>query len=134
MPESPDTYRAPSASNSEPLRTDDGQQRGGGGLYQSYRYIKFRAGQKRKQRAIDEERVHEIYQNLEERSFKDYMAWMEGDNPLCVDCLEEGLIKPGRVLDHKVPIEQGGSVFDTTNHQWLCDHHHNLKRATEDRA
>lgn len=132
MAQSPEKYHRESADVQKHKPDADGQ-RGGDGLYQSYRYQQFRERQKKKQRSIDGQRVDEFYQNLDSRSFKDYITWMKQDNPLCVDCLEEGMIKPGRVMDHKIPIEQGGAVTDPDNLQWLCDHHHNIKRATEDR-
>lgn len=112
---------------------EDRQQRGGDGLYQSYRYIKFRESVKAERRAADEKRVHQIYQESSNRSFKEYIHFLQDDNPLCVDCLEDERIQPGRVMDHKIPIEKGGSAFDRTNLQFLCDYHHNIKRATTDK-
>lgn len=146
MPEAPETYRRskPDVEELKGSKDSGGQQRGGNGLYQSYRYIKFRARQQKRQRTIDEQRVHDIYKNLEQRSFKDYINWLSATSysqpldedigiPLCADCLDEGLIKPGRVMDHDTPIEKGGSIWDPENLKFLCDHHHNIKRATEDR-
>lgn len=113
--------------------------------YSHRRYRKWRARMKRKQRAKDEQRVHEIYKNLEQRSFWDYINWLQSarydeatgqeiGDPLCVDCLDEELIKPADVLDHIRPIEKDGEVYDETNLQWLCNHHHQVKRTTDDKS
>jgi 5-methylcytosine-specific restriction endonuclease McrA len=39
-----------------------------------------------------------------------------------------------KVDDHIIPIEQGGSVDDLTNHQSLCLACHGVKRAAESRG
>lgn len=52
--------------------------------------------------------------------------WHIGQNPLCVVCG-----KPGRVVDHIVPIRLGGNQLDTANLQTMCDYHHNQKRGRE---
>ncbi len=135
MPQAPEKYSPPTSSGDGITRHNAGApggQRGGGGLYQSYGYIQFRQRVKELQRAKDEEVVHTLYLQLHQRSFQDYMRWLAGDNPLCVECLDEEMIKPGRVMDHKKPIDRGGPVWDRDNLQWLCDYHHNQKRATED--
>lgn len=52
-------------------------------------------------------------------------------NPLCVMCLKEGITKLAEELDHIVPIEEGGAIWDTTNHQGLCKSHHSKKTYLE---
>lgn len=137
MAEAPQTHTPAWKKASEGFerhRSEDGTHRQNGSNRYSHRqYRGFRERMRKRQRSIDEERVHQIYQDMETRSFKSYMHWLGQKHPLCVQCLEEGKIQPGRVLDHITPIERGGSVYDGDNLQWLCDHHHNIKRATEDK-
>lgn len=56
---------------------------------------------------------------------------MRADGPLCVACLAVGRVIPMTVDDHIVPIKQGGSIDDLSNHQSLCEACHNVKRAHE---
>jgi 5-methylcytosine-specific restriction protein A len=55
--------------------------------------------------------------------------WLAGQ-PLCVHCEREGWVRPGQVLDHIVPLAQGGAD-DETNFQTLCRKHHHIKSVTE---
>lgn len=102
-------------------------------IYAHRQYRNWRAKIKKAQRLIDEPRAHELYQSKYSIPLQDYQAFLRSNNPLCVHCLELGLLKPGRVLDHIKPIERGGGKYDESNLQWLCDDHHNKKRATEDK-
>ena len=52
------------------------------------------------------------------------------DNPLCVECVKEGVVKLWDVLDHIVPIEEGGTN-EPGNLQGLCHTHHNAKSERE---
>lgn len=52
-------------------------------------------------------------------------------NPLCVECLKEGIRKAVEVTDHVRPINQGGAVDDPANWQSLCHYHHNIKSGRE---
>lgn len=52
-------------------------------------------------------------------------------NPLCVKCEEEGITSAARVVDHKVRIEDGGTMYDEDNCQSLCIYHHNSKSGKE---
>jgi 5-methylcytosine-specific restriction enzyme A len=54
------------------------------------------------------------------------------DNPYCVQCMSDGVITAARVVDHIVPLRQGGSS-DAGNLQALCDRCHNRKRQREGR-
>lgn len=55
-------------------------------------------------------------------------------NPFCVRCVREGHPSFASVTDHIKPHagEQDPLFWDQTNHQSLCQHHHNRKTATED--
>jgi 5-methylcytosine-specific restriction protein A len=52
-------------------------------------------------------------------------------NPLCVMCEGKGRLTPADCVDHIVPIQQGGSRYDTNNMQALCNRCHASKSARE---
>lgn len=52
-------------------------------------------------------------------------------NPLCVQCLQEGIRTPVEVTDHIQPINAGGDPLDWYNLQSLCHRHHNAKSGRE---
>lgn len=52
--------------------------------------------------------------------------------PFCRMCLkEEGRYVLGTLVDHVLPIEEGGEAMDDSNLQTLCDRHHAQKRQRE---
>ncbi len=53
------------------------------------------------------------------------------EHPLCVECEKRGEIVPARVVDHILPINEGGARFDFANLQGLCDKCHNKKSGRE---
>jgi 5-methylcytosine-specific restriction protein A len=60
------------------------------------------------------------------------------DNPLCVHCLDKGVSKAARVVDHIkqvskgiTPAEREALMWDINNLQPLCDTCHNIKSAKE---
>ena len=52
-------------------------------------------------------------------------------NPLCVTCMFERIARPAVVVDHIVPIKQGGDRFESANLQSLCVSCHNRKSLLE---
>lgn len=46
-------------------------------------------------------------------------------------CCLPNCILLAKILDHIIPIEQGGAIWDRRNWQKLCDPHHNKKRGKE---
>lgn len=100
------------------------------GFYQRMPWRNFRARQKKKQRAQDEKRIHEMYHEGGYR-FREYMEWLRSDAPLCVDCLQDKKIVSANTLDHITRIKDGGAKFDPANVQWLCQYHHNVKSGKE---
>lgn len=53
-------------------------------------------------------------------------------NPLCRFCEQDGHDFPADVVDHIVPLEDGGARLCPENLQSLCHHHHNgAKRKLE---
>jgi 5-methylcytosine-specific restriction protein A len=55
------------------------------------------------------------------------------DEPLCRECRKAGRITEAVLVDHMTPISKGGAKLDRRNLAPLCAHHHNVKRATEDK-
>lgn len=53
------------------------------------------------------------------------------DNPFCVCCFEKGKLVRATVVDHVVPIRQGGSALDEKNLQALCSSCHGAKSIRE---
>ena len=52
-------------------------------------------------------------------------------DPLCEECKRRGLVTPATVVDHIVPINEGGAAMDMDNLQSLCDKCHNRKSGIE---
>ena len=52
-------------------------------------------------------------------------------HPLCIECKNNGLIMKAIIVDHIIPIEKGGSVYDENNLQPLCMVHHAKKSARD---
>ena len=48
-------------------------------------------------------------------------------NPLCAVCLKAGFLTPMKVVDHIVPIQQGGDPMAVDGLQSLCQLCHNQK-------
>lgn len=53
------------------------------------------------------------------------------EHPLCVECEKQGRVTAARVVDHIVPINEGGAWYDYNNLQGLCDKCHNRKSGRE---
>ena len=52
-------------------------------------------------------------------------------NPLCEECQRQGKLVKATMVDHIVPIKQGGSQLDYNNLQSLCWSCHSKKSAKE---
>ncbi|WP_442861897.1 HNH endonuclease [Burkholderia sp. WTPI3] len=72
-----------------------------------------------------------------ELGFYKSLAWQQcraaylRSHPLCLQCSSRGLTVAARVVDHIVPIKDGGARLDWVNLQSLCTSCHNRKTATE---
>lgn len=51
--------------------------------------------------------------------------------PLCRECKKNGKLVKASVVDHIVPVKQGGNPFDDNNLQSLCWSCHSTKSAKE---
>ena len=50
-------------------------------------------------------------------------------NPICIECERNDRISTAEVVDHIKEIADGGSVWDISNLQSLCDRCHRTKTA-----
>lgn len=80
----------------------------------------------RARRAFDAELG--FYQSAQWRAVR---AAFLRQHPLCCACEQRGRVVPAVVVDHVVPIKQGGARFDPKNLQSLCVSDHNAKSAKE---
>jgi 5-methylcytosine-specific restriction enzyme A len=53
------------------------------------------------------------------------------ENPLCISCKDMGVVTAAHVVDHIIPINEGGSAWDQMNFQAMCHICHNKKSANE---
>lgn len=71
---------------------------------------------------------YDLYNSSQWRKYrKDFLL----RNPLCRMCDAKGLITPATYVDHIVPINKGGEVWDESNHQPLCKSCHAAKSARD---
>lgn len=91
-----------------------------------------RRRQSDKLRKPNEKRPHAAARGYNYR-WQKYRLTFLAKNPLCVRCLETGVITPGTVVDHIIPHMGDYEAFwDEDNHQTLCKTCHDLKTLTED--
>lgn len=61
-----------------------------------------------------------------------YSLSFRKQNPLCVECLKRDLVTPATCVDHIVPHKGDYELmWDSENHQSLCDSCHGAKSAKE---
>jgi 5-methylcytosine-specific restriction protein A len=54
------------------------------------------------------------------------------DNPLCIECLNDGIYKMAKIVDHIIPHKgDTETFFDLRNLQSLCKKHHDKKTYLE---
>jgi 5-methylcytosine-specific restriction protein A len=51
--------------------------------------------------------------------------------PLCRECMKSGIVAVASIVDHIIPIRQGGDPWSLDNTQSLCEKCHNKKRRKE---
>jgi len=57
--------------------------------------------------------------------------WFLQDHVYCVECQKKSKKTPAKVVDHIIPISQGGEKLDPDNLQAMCSRCHNRKSAIE---
>jgi len=71
------------------------------------------------------------------QSFYESTAWRRvrriklSDSPLCEECKRGGTLVAATVVDHIMPIRQGGAKLEMDNLQSLCQSCHSRKSALE---
>ena len=85
-----------------------------------------------KQRDRDRGTAHQRGYDAEWKKHRDQFLL---EHPLCVECRRKGYVMPATVVDHIVPHKGDKELFwDKKNWQSLCETHHNIKTASEDRG
>lgn len=52
-------------------------------------------------------------------------------HPFCIWCRQVGRLEFAKLVDHKIPIVDGGAMFDPANRWGLCVMHHGVKGEME---
>ncbi len=65
------------------------------------------------------------------RAWRKLRAWYVKKYPICVECKFMGRATPVDVVDHIIPVEDGGAPLSEDNLQSLCHLHHNQKTARD---
>lgn len=85
-----------------------------------------------KQRDRDRGTAHQRGYDAEWKKHRDQFLL---EHPLCVECRRKGYVMPATVVDHIVPHKGDKDLFwNKSNWQPLCETHHNIKTASEDRG
>lgn len=85
-----------------------------------------------KQRDRDRGTAHQRGYDAEWKKHRDQFL---KEHPLCVECSRKGYVMPATVVDHIIPHKGDKVLFwDKKNWQPLCETHHNIKTASEDRG
>ncbi len=69
---------------------------------------------------------HKIYSTSRWQKLREYKKHR---NPLCEECLRNNEITPMALVDHIIPIAEGGAPYDVANLQSLCASCHQKKHA-----
>lgn len=73
-------------------------------------------------------KVQRFYQSPEWRAVRRRKL---DQNPLCEECLKHNKVTKATMVDHIVPIKQGGEAFNMNNLQSLCNECHSRKSVQE---
>jgi 5-methylcytosine-specific restriction enzyme A len=84
-----------------------------------------------RRRRPGDERSNALYSTAAWRRFRaSYLA----DHPLCAECEREGRVTAATVPEHRIPIRDGGPIWDDANLQPMCKPHADAKTARESQA
>jgi len=74
------------------------------------------------------------YTHASQEGFYNTQKWRKTRNyiianePLCRECLSQGMVRPATVVDHIVPVDDSPELaYEFTNLQPLCDRCHRVK-------
>ena len=76
-------------------------------------------------------RIHTNTKFYQSPPWRKLRALKMAQQPMCQECELKGIIKPARVADHIIPINQGGEPLNIENLQSLCNTCHNRKSGRE---
>lgn len=86
----------------------------------------------------EDNRVYNLYKRDElSRTFYKTAIWKATRekklhiNPFCEECQKIGKFIKGKIVDHIIPIKQGGAPYDLENLQTLCWSCHSRKSIEE---
>ena len=88
----------------------------------------------RKERNIEYSRFNrdnELQKFYKSKEWRDLRRSYLESHPLCCECLKQGKYVTATIVDHIVPIRQGGKRLDANNLQSLCLSCHTLKSNKE---
>lgn len=63
-----------------------------------------------------------------------FRNWYIRQYPLCRECEKQGRVTATEIVDHIIPLAQGGDKYDERNLQPLCRSHHQEKTSRETRG
>ena len=82
-------------------------------------------------------KLYSTWQRSEDNKFYSSREWRAfrasylKRHPLCIRCKQIGITMPATIVDHIVPIIQGGDKWNENNLQPLCYVHHGKKTARD---
>lgn len=86
----------------------------------------------------EENKIYNQYKRDElSRTFYRTKQWQDirriklNNSPFCEECMKNGKVVLGKIVDHIVPIKQGGAPYDLSNLQTLCWSCHSRKSIEE---
>lgn len=86
---------------------------------------------------MEDQKYNKYQRNQEVQSFYNSNAWRKlrarflVEHPFCVECRKYGRLTKATIVDHIVPIRQGGPAMDEDNLQPLCWSCHSSKSIKE---
>ncbi len=83
------------------------------------------------ERGTQEGRLHPNNKFYQSKAWRDLRAVKLDQFPLCEECQRKGITTLAQMVDHIVPINQGGAPLDMENLQSLCHPCHNRKSGIE---
>ena len=73
-------------------------------------------------------KTQNFYHTKRWKHLRDYFI---SKSPLCVECARRGVVTAGELVDHIIPITEGGATMDVDNLQVLWAPCHNRKHGGE---
>lgn len=101
---------------------------GSGGYCERHKAQAPRYSQTRGQRRPGAEEQDDFHNSKRWRRFRE---WHLAQNPLCIECEKAGRVEAATIVDHIVPISEGGEEMSSDNAQSLCKSCHSKKTNAE---